>query len=108
METLETLPALIARQEEKVRIAREIASIAKVKFDVKKAKHVLRVSSLKNLNQAQQMAKVFIFLEEDYLDLIKLDNLLSIEGIEFNRLVNLFITVRKQTSFKIAEMENLR
>jgi len=107
METLETLPALIARQEEKVRMARESYQIAKVKYDVNKAKHILRVSSLKNLNQQQQTAKVIIFLEEDNLELIQLDNSLSKEEIEFNRLVNTFISVRKQTNYKIAEMDNL-
>ena len=53
------------------------------------------------------MAKVIIFLEEDNLNLITLDNQLTKEEIEFNRLVNKFIAIRKQTNFRIAEMENL-
>ncbi len=101
------LPALIAYQEAEAARIREKVNLQRLKNSISRAKKILQASSLKNLNYQQQLARVTIAMESGEVELIGLEAELKIAEIEFNRLSNMFLAMRKQVSYRIAEMGNI-
>lgn len=106
-EQFHELPFEIAKQERKVSEARTQLDNHILKLKIDEAKLRIYLSANKNLTQAEKEAKITLKLEEELADKIKLEAKLREEEIEFNRLTNTYLGVRKEASYRIAEMQNL-
>jgi hypothetical protein len=100
------LPEQIAMQETAVSTARKVLDIARLQLRVKTAKQRLRMKA-SNLDSNEKTAMIITSTEDDEMELIQLEANLRAEEIQFHKLTNQFLSIRKHTNYSIAEMENL-
>lgn len=105
-EILENLPQLIASQESEVSQKRYNLDMVKLDYDIKKAEHYLLINNT-SLSESAKKARVTIHTKKQAKLLINAEHELREAEVEFNRLINKFLALRKQTNYRIAEMENL-
>jgi hypothetical protein len=106
LKSVEELPELIAEAERKVCEAREEFERKKLKVELEKAKFMLMVRTLK-ATEIEKRARVKVMAFDLENELIGFETKVKLAEIEFNKLVNTFIALRKQISFQMSEMENL-
>lgn len=106
MNDLEDLPNLIADAERRISELRFNYDINKNRLEVYKARLIIALR-FKKLTDQEKKARIKIETEIQEEELINAEYKIKLEEINFNKLTNIFISVRKQTNYKIAEMENL-
>lgn len=105
--SIENLPDIIAAQETVVSNARTELGTNKLILEVEKAKLRLRFALARNLSESVKQSQIIIDTEAQSARILELEAQLRIAEIEFNRLVNTFLALRKQSNLRVAEIENL-